>query len=829
MVAPFDSLWLGVFGAAGMAVLGFAAYRRERRIRYEQREGAERLELALAGADLGLWDWDVPSGRVTTNARWLGMLGYDPGSVSVSYDLWTSLLHPDDLPGVAAIVQAHLRGDTPGYEAVFRMRHQAGHWLWVLARGKVMHRDASGGPLRVLGTHADVTQDRLAKDALRDSEARATALFHNLPAGAVVHAPDTRVLAANPQACLALGLTEDQMCGRAALDPVWALMAEDGTPLPLSQYPVNVVAASGEPLDGLLVGVRRPGDADLTWVMCSGYPVKNPDGVLQQIVITFVDVTARKRIQEDLRRSEERLRLILQGSNDAPWDWNLQTGELFHAPRWWRMLGYEPDALPVSQRLWETLIHPDDLDAVKAEMALHLREGPDAYVSTFRFLHVDGHAVPIESRGFISRDAEGRAVRISGVNTDLTERRKAEAERMQLEAQLRESQKMESIGTLAGGIAHDFNNILGAILGNAGLAKAELQPSHPAMPSLDQITKAASRARELVQQILAFSRRQPQALKNQALRPLIQESLALLRATLPASVTLGARLLDEPVVVHADAAQLQQVVVNLCTNAWHALHGEVGRIEVGLDCVNWHGQEPHALAGLPAGRYAHLWVEDTGVGIDKTVMQRIFEPFFTTKPVGSGTGLGLSVVHGIVVAHHGAITVDSIPNHGSIFHVYLPLAAGAVQETSEAEPTLSHMSVEGGGQRVVYVDDDEIMNLMVDRLLSRSGYQVKAFQDPRLAVDYVGRHPDDVDLVVTDFNMPGMTGLDVARAVNALPGVVPVIIATGYISDELVTQADALGVRALLQKENTLEELGGLVRQILSAHVDLAGEGRATS
>jgi CheY-like chemotaxis protein len=139
------------------------------------------------------------------------------------------------------------------------------------------------------------------------------------------------------------------------------------------------------------------------------------------------------------------------------------------------------------------------------------------------------------------------------------------------------------------------------------------------------------------------------------------------------------------------------------------------------------------------------------------------------------------------------------------------------------------VSVEGGGQRVVYVDDDEIMNLMVDRLLSRSGYRVKAFQDPRLAVDYVGRHPDAVDLVVTDFNMPGMTGLDVARAVNALPGVVPVIIATGYISDELVTQADALGVRALLQKENTLEELGGLVRQILSAHVDLAGEGRATS
>ncbi|HEX5311952.1 PAS domain S-box protein [Aquabacterium sp.] len=682
----------GSVAAASLALVALAGWwsnRRAQRIRHELQEGAERLELALAGADLGLWDWDVPSGRVTTNARWLTMIGWSPDTAALTYQTWAGLIHPDDLDVTEAVVRAHLRGETPGYEAVFRMRHRNGSWVWILARGKVMERDAAERPLRVLGTHADVTQDKLAKEALQDSEARAQALFSHLPVGAVVHAADTRVLAANPQACRVLGLSEAQMQGRVAMDPVWALTDESGLPLSLSQYPVNQVASTGQPLEGLLVGVRRPGEAELLWVTCNGYPVRDASGRVLQIVITFADVTGHKR---------------------------------------------------------------------------------------------------------------------------------AEAERQHLAAQLRESQKMEAIGTLAGGIAHDFNNIVGAILGNAGLARAVLEPGHPVEAYLAQITKAGGRARELVQQILAFSRRQPQALKSQDLRGLLNESLALLRATLPAGVTLVGRWGDDAVVSHVDATQLQQVVVNLCTNAWHALNGGAGRIEVGLATASMGEDVGATVSRLPAGRYAHLWVKDSGAGIDPAVLPRIFEPFFTTKPVGVGTGLGLSVVHGIVAAHHGAITVDSTPGLGTTFHIYLPLATEAPSPEELESPSLGILpSPPGRGEHVVYVDDDETMTLMVAQLLAHAGYRVSTFTDPTAALSFVREHGAEVNVVVTDFNMPGMSGVELTKALRLTLPDMPVIIGSGYLSDVLSAQMSELRVNALLQKENTLEQLGGLVHQVLTA------------
>ncbi|PTT92518.1 hybrid sensor histidine kinase/response regulator, partial [Pelomonas sp. HMWF004] len=243
--------------------------------------------------------------------------------------------------------------------------------------------------------------------------------------------------------------------------------------------------------------------------------------------------------------------------------------------------------------------------------------------------------------------------------------REAEAELRRFEQQLSEAQKMESLGTLAGGIAHDFNNILGAILGNVELARGEIEPGHPVLAMLGEIQKAGLRARDLVRQILAFSRRERQELRTVALRPIIDETHGLLRVTLPAVVGLELRLVDEPLHVNGDATQLQQVLMNLSTNAWHALRGEAGMIVIGLEAVYLDAATARSQTGLAAGPHAHLWVSDTGTGMDDATRKRIFEPFFTTKPTGQGTGLGLSVVHGIVVAHQGSIAVDSVPGRGS--------------------------------------------------------------------------------------------------------------------------------------------------------------------
>jgi CheY-like chemotaxis protein len=254
--------------------------------------------------------------------------------------------------------------------------------------------------------------------------------------------------------------------------------------------------------------------------------------------------------------------------------------------------------------------------------------------------------------------------------------------------------------------------------------------------------------------------------------------------------------------------------MNLCTNAWHALQGRPGRIEVGLALHTVTVPASRVGKALAAGRYARLWVQDSGVGMDAATQARIFEPFFTTKPTDQGTGLGLSVVHGIVTAHQGAIRIDSVPGQGTTVNLYLPLT-DREPAPAPAAPTLP-IGAHGSGQHVLYVDDDEVIVVMVERLLTQAGYRVSAFRDGRAAVAAVQAAPQAFDVVVTDFNMPGFTGMDVARAVAAISPDVPVVISSGYISEDLQAQARAAGVRHLLQKQNSLEELALLVRGLVA-------------
>jgi PAS domain S-box-containing protein len=486
---------------------------------------------------------------------------------------------------------------------------------------------------------------------------------------------------------------------------------------------------------------------------------------------------------------------------------------MYYSDRWWQMLGYRSGELAADEGLWQRLLHPDDAGRMAAALARAVDEGPDAFEVEFRLRAADGRYVPVLARGFVTRGADGRAVRMSGVNTDLTERHGHEAARRQLEAQLRESQKMESIGTLAGGIAHDFNNLLGAILANAALARADVADRPAVQESLAQIEKAGARARTLVQQILSFSRRQAPDMRVQPLRPLVEEALSILRATLPARVDIASQLSEQPLHVAADATQLQQVLMNLCTNAWHALQGGAGRVTVGLDASGWPALAPADPAGpVAAGPCAHLWVQDTGRGMGPETLQRVFEPFFTTKAVGQGTGLGLSVAHGIVSAHDGVIRAESEAGGGSCFHVYLPLRPPNDVAAAEAAPP--GIRAHGRGELVVYVDDDEVMVHVVDRLLARLGYRTRCFTDGREALAVLDGGLA-ADLVVSDYNMPGLSGLELASALRtARPGL-PVVMSSGFISDALREAASRAGVRALMHKQHTIDELGATIERVL--------------
>jgi PAS domain S-box-containing protein len=426
----------------------------------------------------------------------------------------------------------------------------------------------------------------------------------------------------------------------------------------------------------------------------------------------------------------------------------------------------------------------------------------------------DGERFPVEITSALYRDADG-GQRSSMIVRDISARKQQEAVRLELENQLRESQKLQAVGTLAGGIAHDFNNIIGAILGYTALARQDLQSGLPIDEHLAQVDTAGRRARSLVQRILSFSRPQPTDLARLPLRPLIEDTLALLRPSLPANVRLETRLADEPLAVLADGTQLQQVLLNLCMNAWHALGEAGGRIELGLSAAACGPDAATCQLAMPTGRCAHLWVSDDGCGIDDATRARIFEPFFTTKPEGQGSGLGLSAVHGIVGAHQGALAVDTEVGRGSTFHLYLPLKCVEDPASIAAPRVHGELAAESRHPHVMYVDDDETMALLVGQLLGRAGYRVTLHHDADLALAELRAHPELCDLVVTDHHMPRVSGLDLARALRKVRADLPVIISSGHIEKRLLRAAKELGVHALLSKERMVDDLLPRVRRAL--------------
>ena len=535
-------------------------------------------------------------------------------------------------------------------------------------------------------------------------------------------------------------------------------------------------------------------------VQLSATTVKGERGEPLFLMASFVDITQRNQAHQALRESEEKYRLLIENATDAIF---IAQDEVlkFANPKAKKITGYSAEEL--AKIPFVDIIHPEDRDMILERHMKRLKGEKIPSIYSFRILNKSGEELSVELNAVLI-NWEGRPATLNFLR-DITAQKR-------LEDQLQQAQKMEAIGTLAGGIAHDFNNILGGIIGYAELAKMKVPEGSNVIAYLDKMIKSSDRAADLIKQILTLSRQHKQKQRPVQVRHIIKETLSLLRATLPTTIEIRHDLAKDAGVVNADPTQMHQVIMNLATNAGHAMQENGGVLEVTLANVELDDLSAEKHLDLAAGSYLRLTVSDTGHGMTSEIMERIFDPYFTTKDAGEGTGLGLSVAHSIVKTHGGTITVYSEPGEGTTFHVYLPLILDEEREEKESEEPLPT-----GTERILFIDDEEVLLEIGSQILEQLGYEVVTKQSSVQALELFRAEPDRFDLVITDMTMPHMTGDKLARELMTIRPNIPVILCTGHsrlVSEE---KAQEIGIKAFVMKPLVMRNLAETVRKVLDA------------
>jgi PAS domain S-box-containing protein len=526
-------------------------------------------------------------------------------------------------------------------------------------------------------------------------------------------------------------------------------------------------------------------------------------------------VDEKEEAQTKLLKSERLYRMVTDNIMDIVWTTDMDLNITFVSPSVTRLTGFDMDdtvgfnLLDGIYRRHRSMVNHLLVSELKRAEADGTRP-TDSVSFEMELPHKDGRKLWVESRATFIRDEAGEPIEILGVTRDITSQKTAEAERNHLEIQIRQSEKLKSLGALAGGIAHDFNNILQAIFGYSDLALVHTEDNPAAHEEIDQVKHAAKRAHELVQQILMFGRQGDDEFKLVSLDEIADEVLELLRASLPSTISIDRQVNGSCGPVFANPSQIHQVIVNLCTNAFHAMRENGGTLSIALESEHLNSRQARNFYHLHEGRYIRLTIRDTGHGISPEITDRIFEPFFTTKEVGDGTGLGLSTVHGIVMKHGGEITVDSTLGKGTSFCVYLPEAVGDVI----SDPSLDGI-VPTGQEHVLFVDDEENLVALGERALTQLGYRVTGVTDSEEALALFNSSPDAFQVVLTDQNMPNMTGVELATKLHTVRPHVPVILVSGFLDSVPRESALKLGISTILSKPVRANEMSAAIRSLM--------------
>ena len=787
---------------------------------------ARMLDEAQAMVHFGYWETDLSTMRTQWSAEMFRLLGYEPGSCEPSADRFFGHLHADDLERAMHYDRQYDRiSDTP--DSVLRVHTTQGAERWI--RASIKYDAASDGtPVRIFGIMQDITDLKEVETGLRTSNMALRAREQELQAA------NQQLLAANQQLVASeMGLRESEARLRAVVDTArdaiiicdksgricsWNRGAQQmygyqaseitGRPVtvfvPERYHPVHDRAIQGlqQPGEGRLlhnrrlegIARRKDGTEFPTEVSVSAWQLDD------EMYLTFIarDITDRVRTQQEVQASRDYLHTIFMTSPDAILVIDSSGTIRMASTATAQVFGLTVEQLEGRP---ETVLA--DLDPDHQELLRVMMDGlmADGKVNNFEmpWKRADGTPIWIEWNSTLQRDASGNPAGAVTVVREVSDRKR-------IEAQARQSQKMEAIGTLAGGIAHDFNNILAAIIGYT-----QMNQYVPRVPDQVQhnsacVLQAAERARDLVRQILTFSRQTDEELKQVSPRLIVEEALRMLRASIPAGIEIVRDVVSERMVI-ADATQLHQVVMNLCANAYHAMLPDGGTLSVRL-----HDLEIDASRGdLPAGRCVQLVVADTGCGIPVEIVDKIFDPFFTTKQPDVGTGMGLSVVYGIVTAWGGSVEVDSTPGAGSEFRVILPVVEALPVEAAARETEL----VRGSG-RILFVDDEEMLADVGRRMLESLGYEVCVCGNGQDALATFRRDSRGFDLIITDCAMPRMSGETLVGAIRAIRQDMPVVMCTGFSETMTEDKARAVGARHLLSKPFNFTELATVVHTVLA-------------
>jgi len=531
-------------------------------------------------------------------------------------------------------------------------------------------------------------------------------------------------------------------------------------------------------------------------------------GQAVRVVGTHTDITERMQAEKQLRKSEEQFRNLYDEAPLGYFEYDLQGNITRVNHRLLKMLSYTSEEM-IGQPCWKFIVDEVAREQIMAKL-VGVRPPAGCLERTYR--SKDGTTFPVLFEDRLLLDEDGHIKGIRTAVQDITERKKADKEKEKLQAQLNQAHKMEAIGTLAGGIAHDFNNILGAILGYAEMVQEDSPAGSIVRKDIDQVVKASHRAKDLVKQILAFSRQAES--DHIPLQPgvIITEALKMLRSSLPSTINIQQDIDPEAGLILADPTHIHQVMVNLCTNAFHAMEETGGTLSISLKKTTLAKKDLASEPLAQPGHYVQLSIGDTGFGIAPEVQEKMFDPFFTTKEVGKGTGMGLAIIHGIAKSSKGFVSYNSQPDEGTVFHVYLPV----IQDPAvlEIQPVPFQMT-QLGNERILFIDDEEILAEMGQTMLERLGYRVTVRSNSIEALSTFQDEPDQFDLVITDQTMPGMTGSDLARRILQIRPEMPIILCTGYSTIISEEKARNFGIKGFAMKPLAKKYLADLIRKVL--------------